>query len=72
MMDLYKTPMGRKLIERDIPRIAIALERLANLLDPEITDSPLGIGFAQKDHKQRKDGDVINGIYTYKESKDEK
>ena len=70
-MDLHKTPMGRKLIERDIPRIAIALERLANLLDPEITDSPLGIGFAQKDYKQRKDGDVINGIYTYKESKDE-
>jgi hypothetical protein len=70
-MDLHKTPMGRKLLEKDIPRIATALERLVNLLDPEITDSTVGIGFAHKDYKQRKDGDVINGIYTYKESKDE-
>jgi len=86
-MDLYKTPMGRKLIERDIPRIANALERIAghlekmdkaqnhdslpDVFDPEITDSPLGVGFVQKDHKQRKNGDVINEIYTYKESKDE-
>ena len=70
-MDLHKTPMGRKLLEKDIPRIATALERLVNLLDPVITDSTVGIGFAHKDYKQRKDGDVINGIYTYKESKDE-
>ena len=80
-MELHRTPMGRQLIEKDIPRIATALERIATILervfpvtktDSKIANSPLGIGFAHKDHKQRKDGDVINGIYTYKESKDDK
>ena len=28
-MDFFKTPAGRKLIDRDIPKISVALERIA-------------------------------------------
>ena len=65
MADLQNTPMGKKLIEGDIPRIVKALERIADALEnnaknqlvkaflTELSDSDVDIS----------DGEALDVIY---------
>lgn len=40
MIQFFQTLMGRKLIESDVPRIAKALERIADALEQQNTSAP--------------------------------
>jgi hypothetical protein len=40
MIQFFQTVMGRKLIESDVPRIAKALERIADALEKQAAPAP--------------------------------